>query len=256
MPDLFLDYPEYHLYSESLLDVGREIDNQGHNLELHIHPEFLPERFFTDAEIKPKYKFDGMSLETAKHVAKHIVELHGRVSSKAPTSFRGGGYRYNENILRALADLGIKLTSNDMAARDVGTRAPEPRAPYRWENDLIEVPVSSLPKFRNLEKIIPSNFNRGVFSNTRFSIEECVERHLECYERYFEYFPDGVAVMVMHSWSFWDMDDEGYRSVARPDALERFDMLLSKASELYDIIGFSDLEKSINADNLPVIKFT
>src|SRR5215211_5686314 len=43
---MFLDYAEEHLYGDALLDVGREILRRGHDLELHIHPEFMPDGFF------------------------------------------------------------------------------------------------------------------------------------------------------------------------------------------------------------------
>ncbi len=45
----FLDYAEYYLYGDALLDVGRYIVSRQQDLQVHLHPEFIPEAVFGSA---------------------------------------------------------------------------------------------------------------------------------------------------------------------------------------------------------------
>jgi hypothetical protein len=237
----YVDYPEYDIYGDAILDVSREITRRGHNAELHIHPEFLAKDFGSSRGLGSITKFTNMGRVEADAVADYVFNLHYEASGIPPTSFRGGGYRYTKHILDALSGKGISTASNDNATKGVGLLDSESRCPFKWDNGLIEIPITTLANFRNLKHLMVWNFNKEVFSNSRYTTDQCVQNHLDFLEHLSLTQRDAVPILVMHSWSFWDMGDDMKRTIPRLDSVERFDQLLSRLKTKYEILGMDEL---------------
>ena len=253
----YVDYPEYDIYGDAILDVSREITRRGHNAELHIHPEFLAKDFGSSRGLGSTTKFKRMGRAEADAVVDYVFDLHYQASGITPTSFRGGGYRYTKHILDAISDKEISTASNDNATVDVGLLQSASRCPFRWENGLIEIPITTVANFRNLKSLMPWNFNKGVFSNSRYTTEQCVQNHLDFLEHLSLTQRDAVPILVMHSWSFWDMDDDMKLTIPRLDSVERFDQLLSRLKTKYEILGMDELGQRLlkTSDKITEIKF-
>ena len=237
----FLDYAEYDLYGEELLNVGREIDRRGHDLELHIHPELIPSSFYKDKGLRAGRQFARLDASACQALAEHILDLHNRVSSRPAIAFRGGGYRFSPDILQALYAGGVKYSSNDNAYYDLGLLPPAIRAPFTWECGMVELPVSGVDGFLNLEGFLPYYFDMGALSNARYTLARCVSRHVKFVEKVFDEQAKGPCVMVLHSWSFQNKNEEGHIIVANVEAAQRFDRLLKKLLAEHEIITFRDL---------------
>lgn len=242
----FLDYAEYHKYGEAILDVGREISNRGHDVQLHIHPEFIPATFYAKANTVGAQKFSTMEQGAADVLADHILELHERATGLPALAFRGGGYRYSRTILDALRARGVKYTSNENAAKTVSLIPSKSRGPFIWSNGLFEIPVSTIKGFMGLDRDVPLNFNAGYLSNPRYALEECVTRHSNFLKTYTDTFPEGIAMMVMHSWSFFNKDADGYRSVPDEHAPERLNRIIADIRQTHNIVSFTQLDADLD----------
>ena len=240
----FFDYAEYDLWGEELLDAAREIDRRGHDLQLHIHPEFVSKKRFEAFGSAKRVKFPDMNDDVAKKLADHILDLHSRCTSKPATAFRGGGYRYSGSILRALHERGVRYASNDNAFYDQPGLPQETRGPFKWANGITEIPVSTIKNFLNIDRISPYYFDMASLSAARYEREICVKRHGMFVEEFLGQHPEALAVMVLHSWSFCDKNDDGHRIIPNPESAGRFDGVLEKLKKLSEITTFSDLAQN------------
>jgi hypothetical protein len=51
---MFLDWAETDLYGKYIDEVGREIDERGHDLQLHVHADFFSEQFWRRHDVEPE----------------------------------------------------------------------------------------------------------------------------------------------------------------------------------------------------------
>jgi hypothetical protein len=237
----FFDYAEYDLWGEELLDAAREIDRRGHDLQLHIHPEFISAERFAKFGAERKVKFADMQDQVAGRLVDYILDLHGQCTKKKARAFRGGGYRFSSSILKALHERGIYYASNDNAFYDQGRLPSVPRSTFQWDNGIVEFPVSTIEGFLGLNGTRPYYFDMACLSRPKFTREICVERHGKFVDQYLGDFPDSFAVMVLHSWSFCDKSEEGYRTIPNPESAERFDAVLQTLTRTHEFTTFKQL---------------
>jgi hypothetical protein len=235
----FLDYGEFDIYGQPLLDVGREIIRRGHDLQVHLHPDFIAPAFFTTRGLQRHIDMYTAPQDIAKALILHVLDLHLRVSPLAPIAFRGGSFRYNRHILEALRDCGFLIDSSH-SAHNYSAKSFTPKvhrarslsAQYRWDVGIAELPVSCLPYFRAKQTLAEYHF---LLANTN----DLVEAHVEYLDNYFTLFGiDAVAVMVLHSWNFfnWDVDEKKF-TTPNPSYLKKFDELLNFITNKYCILS-------------------
>ena len=237
----FLDYAEQHLYGEDLLDVGRYICSRGQDLQVHLHPEFIPPIVFKKNNIKQKFDLFSASPEQSAFFVDHVVQAHSGITANPPVAFRGGGYRYNGCILTELAKHGFAFNSCYIPAYANQPFNIGPLKQFQWTENIIELPVSCVPNFKNTTKLYEYNFNGGLlFGKT---VNDCVQSHDLYLETFFQKFgEDAVAVLVMHSWSFLKLNKEsGFFDDIRQEAVERFSALLEMFSTKYEIVAADEL---------------
>lgn len=198
----FFDYCEYDLYGEKFLEVAREIVSRGHDLQLHAHPELMREETWLSLGVPKLHDLTQCSQQQAAALFKWAIDLHARVSTRAPVAFRGGGYRYNANVLRAMCGTGLQLASNFSALRPGhedrlghGFSPKRGSLPYFYENGVLEVPISVLsePDGRRLE----FNFNA-------YGLQSRFDWFLDRFP--VEYGVKSIMNLVMHSRSFLKLD--------------------------------------------------
>ena len=194
----FLDYCETLVHGDAIADVGRRIVAQGHDLQLHAHPELLPQSFWEDRALSPIERWQDMriaSKEQAEALVGHIVSAHSSVGATLPSAFRGPGYCFNRQILDALGAQHVALNFSYNPSRDTQPALFGLQKQFTWSNGVCEVPVSCVNGFRNLTRIDDFNFNSSALSTH--------QRMLEFLDRFTEQLgDDAIAVLVMHSWSF------------------------------------------------------
>ncbi|HYQ25625.1 MAG TPA: methyltransferase domain-containing protein, partial [Polyangiaceae bacterium] len=237
---MFLDYPEHYAYGDSFLDVGREIVRRGHDLNLHLHLDCIPPGYFTKRGLPEGLDLNTFGIEATNALVSDVLSLHSRVSSDAPVALRGGGYRYNDALLRSLRSHGIAISSNYNQAAKLQPYDLGPKRQFSWDNGVIELPIATRAGFLRRSYLTHFNFNIGPFmvadsqaalANSRAFLDEFFAEHGD----------DAVAVFVLHSWSFLRMDAGGEFSIVNPDAPERLDALLRSWSEWAEFVTARDL---------------
>ncbi|QII86721.1 methyltransferase domain-containing protein [Bordetella hinzii] len=238
----FLDYAEEYLYGDALLDVGRYIRSRGQDLQVHLHPEFIPHAEFDRRGVKHQIDMFEARSEQAGVLIEIAVDAHMRVAKAAPLAFRGGGYRYGDAVLNELARQGFLFNSGYNPSRANQPFNIGARKQFRWANGLTELPIACVPNYKNTGRVFDYNFNADVL--IKGSVDDCVLKHEEYLQQYFGLFgDDAIAVMVMHSWSFLGLNEVGHYSSVIPEAARKFDALLTLLSQKYEVVTASSLAR-------------
>lgn len=238
----FFDYGEISLYGEKWLNVARFIQARGHDLELHIHPDYIPQNLWPEGLARELNMFN-LDAERADFLADYICKAHRSLTGEDAIAFRGGGYRYNGFLLQALARNGVKFDSSYNAARAQQIFNQGPLPPFEWDCGMIEIPIPCLPSFRGSSGLVEFNFNNYDFQNHFPRV--CVGYMGDYLQEYFRRFPDGIPVLVMHSWSFLKLNnDSGFFDEINPRAPEIFDGFCKLLAEQYEPLSFAQLGKS------------
>ena len=110
----FVDACGAYAELDQMAEVVRWLDEEGQDVQLHAHPEYLPEQFWRKHGFKYRPRFlnqygSDKALFTIKYFGKFITDLTG----KPLRAFRAGSFRWNADTIRALAEAGIPLSFNN-----------------------------------------------------------------------------------------------------------------------------------------------
>ena len=231
---MFLDYCEEHLYGDTLLDVGREIHRRGHDLQLHAHLDFLSSGFWANRGIAREVSLNKVDAAQANTTFDFLCDRHCLTSGKRPVAFRGGGYRYNGAVLEAMAKRGVLLDTSVNSSRETQPIPLPPSKQFPWSNGCLEVPISCVVGYRNINRPVDFNFNSGSFSSAHAMAE-----YLDLFYR--RHGEDAIAVLTMHSWSFLKLTDKKYFTEIVPSQVERFDNFLSGIADEVTVLSSCDV---------------
>jgi SAM-dependent methyltransferase len=236
---MFLDYAEEQIYGDALLDIGREIHRRDHDLQLHLHPEFLDTAFYEENGIARVADLSHATATDGQVLAAFLCDAHVRTTGVAPIAFRGGGYRYSLPLLQALNQEGVKVNSSYNPTRSTQPLALGLKHQFCWGRGMYEIPIAVVAGFQGREQPFDYNFNASTFIDC--SITRGVERHVEFLDQFFDQQGDeAVAVLVLHSWSFLRRNAAGQFVEPNLDAPERLDTLLSALSSTTSFITATD----------------
>lgn len=142
----FVDMCGAYACLDQTLDVVRWLDQDGQDVQLHAHPEYLPEQFWKEHGFKYRPRFlNQYGIEKATFTIKYFGKLISDLTGKPLRAFRAGSFRWNADTLRALQEAGVSLSfNNSMNARLKGqcTYSEPTNHSYLWSNGVIEVPVT------------------------------------------------------------------------------------------------------------------
>jgi len=237
---MFLDYPEHYAYGDSFLDVGREIVRRGHDLNLHLHLDCIPRGYFSQRGLPEGLDLNTFAEDATDALVSDVLSLHSRVTSERPVALRGGGYRYNDALLRSLRSHDIPISSNYNQAAKLQPYDLGPKRQFAWENGVIELPIATRAGFLRRSYLTHFNFNIGPFMTTDTEAALANSRAF-LDEFYAEHGDEAIAVFVLHSWSFLRMDPGGEFSIVNPAAPERLDSLLRAWSDWAQFVTARDL---------------
>ncbi|WZB74635.1 hypothetical protein WJ972_29795 [Achromobacter insuavis] len=135
-----------------VLDVVRWLAAAGQDVQLHAHPETLPQGFWASQGLgaQPALMNEFEDGARSEFVIRYFSEMISGVTGRPILAYRSGSFRWNASTIRALKAVGIPLSfNNSMRAYQAGrcTYGEPTNYPYLWSNGIIEVPVT--------EKIIP-----------------------------------------------------------------------------------------------------
>ncbi len=221
---------------DTIRTIGRQIVDQGFDLQLHLHAEELiraegwPPLF---GNLEPG--LENLNRAETERVMNHAVDLYRSIVDETPKAFRAGSYQFNRYTLDAGADLGIKAFSNyrtDQPADNAyDFAAHRPTEPFRWDNGIYEFPVTISPE--PLSSLSP---------------EVVWERILNRVDRHGTWF----VTIVLHSWSLLHRDAAehlAWRNDSHADALRR---ILDLAPARAKFVSMAETVDALSADQLAV----
>ncbi len=241
----FLDYPEAELYGEDLMDVGREILRRGHDLEPHCHAEYLMKRLF-GLDDRLAVRLPTATPEQSRAIVDACVKRHVDITGTFPPAYRSGAYMLGVNYLNALRDAGIAIDASYNLLCPESPMLLGLRGAFRWRNGLRELPVPIVPHFRNLNRLVPWNFNSQPFLSG--NLQQNLDVHRDFLHAWFTRHGDGaVATLILHSWSFWKMDANGYFTTPDDEMVELFSALLTMLREEFEVVSVGQVAEKEKA---------
>lgn len=234
----FVDACGAYDYLDEVSEVVRWLDAAGQDIQLHAHPEYLPEQFWKAHGFKYRPRFLNQygadrAIFTIKHFGKFISDLTG----KPLRAFRAGSFRWNADTIRALAEVGIPLSFNNSmrAMADGQCVYSEPtNRPYLWSNGVVEVPVT--------ERHVALPFvGKSWWQKFQFPVGDVLgNRPWRVLRPYARGENASFLVLLLHSWSLLYWDENGYAEYRDDRRLEDFRKLMKKLAKDYDIITTAD----------------
>ncbi|MEN6626036.1 MAG: hypothetical protein ABFD69_07415 [Candidatus Sumerlaeia bacterium] len=192
----FLDVCERHAYGSAIDEAARMIQERGHDLQLHLHIEFLNPYWQELGYKPPTWAMNQFNEEAAQLAIDHAVETFVEMAGVRPIAYRGGAFRYNQSILRALKAQDIKLSYQyypltcHLNAYPYGCDAGVLPV-FRWSNGLHEIPMGCL------------KHNQSSFHYNGFSRIMDPKHALHFMRQFYGLGPRfNTLVMLLHSWSF------------------------------------------------------
>lgn len=234
----FLDVLEEVLYPQQIEAVARLIVARGHDLQLHTHPEAMPDAFFAKLGFprKDSNKFTRTEAAALFAQVKNIVAGWGVPPFLA---YRAGSYRYSQGLVQAMPEAGIAFSYNynilGPSQRKLGL---ENVAMFRWENDVVEIPVSYIER----SPATPVRFDDSSYVRTGRPQDA-----VDLIARFQEQWPSSnVLIMMLHSWTFLEPNPRTnyfeYAGTARSDLFDRF---LASLPPHLNVVTATELSKLV-----------
>jgi hypothetical protein len=177
--------------------------------------------------------------ERAEFILRHFGALISDITGKAILAHRAGSFRWNSHTVRALQSVGVPLSFNQSMRAALLGRCPLGRGdcqPYRWSNGVIEVPVT--------ERFTPGT--PDVRPDRWSSLTYPESSYFQLGSRPTTFWKDPlwsmpkVSVVLMHSWSLLDLDENGHFQYTNDRLLEGYRLFMQRVVKDYDVITTAD----------------
>lgn len=231
----FVDACGAYAQIDEVAAVVRWLDAAGQDVQLHAHPEYLPEQFWKAHGFKYQPRFlNQYGAEKAAFTIKHFGKFISDLTGKPLRAFRAGSFRWNADTVRSLAEAGIPLSFNNSmrALADGQCIYSEPtNQPYLWSNGIIEVPVTE----RHVALPI---IGKSWWQKFQFPVGDFLgNRPWRVLRPYTTGGNDAsFLVLLLHSWSLLYWDKNGHAVYRDDKRVEDFHKLMRRLSKDYDII--------------------
>lgn len=236
----FFDFAEISIYGQRCSQIAKYILDRGHDLQLHFHPDIFKD--WDGFSGKPLANFSKVNAQEADFLLDHMIKDYEDICKNTPVAFRGGGFRYNFDLLSSLNKHGIlyNFGYNPAIANQDYNIGPQP--PFKWSGfNVSEIPVPCIPQFLGSPGYTQFDYNCRPF---RMGLDKAGENFKNYLAQYFELYPEGIAAMYMHSWSFLRKDqDNKFFCDINPDSPEHFDLFCSILEKEYDVLSSTQLAR-------------
>ena len=233
----FVDFAEAWDYGkEKVAEVVKHIEDRGHNVGVHIHPDHM-------ADKKRLFLWEYSKKEQIEIITK-CTELYVELLGHKPNSFRAGKYSANIDTLDVINGLGYKYDFSEfMGQKWCGINPPiTADKPCIYKN-LIEFPVTvfksaDTPIFKRYDKLDMEMVESQFFYVT---------------SRYND-LNGNVISLFLHSFSFlkWRKDPDNPVVWKKNIKKCRKALALIKRLDNFELVKEADLERLIKNNDLRV----
>jgi hypothetical protein len=226
----FIDPLPSLVYGEAwLADVVGPIIARGHEVQLHIHTEWLAWAKTSPVGGRQGQNLADFCLEDQKVLLGLAIDMLMRASAPRPIAFRAGNYGADDNSLRALAALGLMWDSSVNApylggACRIALRADQVSAIEH--HGIIELPVAGLNEHGG--QVRPAQICALSAREMRQALDHAADHQ------------HGAFVIVTHSFEMLSRD----RKRANRAVIARFEAMCDAISTQPHLVsaGFNDLD--------------
>jgi len=232
----FVSVLEYLYFGEKEIEkVCKTIDERGHDVQLHIHPQW---------KVKKKFLWE-CDLETQIRLIKEGKELLYKWLGKYPIAHRAGGLSADENTLFALKLNHIPIDSSMAFGYPyckLNEVLPTKNSLCTWDS-IIEIPVTTftqlkLGKFRSYRNL---DINADTFDELIRILKLAKKKGLS------------TLTLLMHSFSFLHRNKD--RSEFKPNyqiirKFERFLDFITKNSNEMQVTTFKDFYSTCSSNSI------
>jgi SAM-dependent methyltransferase len=192
------------LYGDKALsEIGHYILEQGHELHVHLHAEWLIRKWnMNEHSYGGPAGLDQLDRDLSHRFLHFAAFKYTQLFGLPAICFRSGGYHFNEYTVDAAYAAGFRVISNFNSARHQAEWVVSEEAinnnPFKWKNGLIELPVDFSPEPLSH----PWEIYEGAFDRVR---------DRKCRKTF---------NLTLHSWSLLAREGEHFERFA-PDHEER-----------------------------------
>lgn len=219
-----------------LQSIVRRIRSGGHDVQLHLHCEWIPK--YPEGVFEFPYRGSLQRFYSAaeqEQMVRFAAGLLKQCEIGEPVAFRAGGFGANQDTMDALDKAGIRYdTSFNIGYTSERCRLPLPPSygvPYRIRN-IEEFPVGAFEDF-------PRHYRPlQICACSAAEMIHALERAHQCGWQY--------VVIVSHTFEMLDGQWNG-RTRIRDEVVSRFEKLcafLAENRDRFHTVGFEDLELS------------
>jgi len=222
---------------EETKKVCEYIVNRGHDVQLHLHPNYL--NFTLDNPLEKKYSdFIGTyPIEKQVELINEGIEILIQNGVPKPIAFRAGCFAANEETLRALKAVGVLIDSsyNKTYLGDTCLLDNKGINDLTYLNEIWEFPITNFVESIKLrpKRFKPLDINGVSFQEMKYILNQAKEGG-----------PHNITI-IMHSFSFLKPYDFQYNKVKpRWHVIGRFENLcnfLKENQREFDVKTFGSL---------------
>jgi peptidoglycan/xylan/chitin deacetylase (PgdA/CDA1 family) len=210
----FVDVYMHHKYGEApVAELCQRIDQSGHDVQLHAHPSWLPD--------KPSELICDFPLNRQIEILAEGKDLIEKWIGKAPVAFRAGAYGANLDTIRALKINGFRVDSSyfPLNRNCELSRQLDKGCLNRsfYIEDVLEIPITTYWLWNSL----------STHKNSKVDVNACSWAELRNVVPQLTSSSVDYIVLFLHSFSFVYWDPRGNHLVPSHGPLKRFESLLT-----------------------------
>ena len=222
----FTNIYEYKIWGkEKIANVLRYLSDNGQDIELHTHPIWIDNK---RREFMFQYSFNEQKsiIELGK---KFIEDLIG----KPIVAHRAGGYGFNEDTLKACAEIGIKIDSSNFFGHP-NCKTVVTKNKTKKEFGILEVPITSFYENEKLLKLDPDWIDEIKFMSAVNKLLQDTEIQ--------------NLTMMLHSYSLLSFENDFRDFKVDDNKIKRLRFILKELKEK------NELDISPITGILPIVK--
>ncbi|HTL17701.1 MAG TPA: hypothetical protein VL793_10710 [Patescibacteria group bacterium] len=246
----FHDVLEHFMYGAETDRAARSILERGHDLQMHMHIEFLPPDFWpSQGYQRVTWAMNLFNDQAARVVVQCGIELFERMAGRKPIAYRAGAFRYNMSILRALGEFQIPLSFQYYPATALKSSFPHGfdagiLPVFRWNNGVVEIPLGAIERphpRKGLSRYLPFELN---------DLRDA-QHARDLMEEFWNNGPEfNVYVMLLHSWSFLDKNATNHFAWQSDARVRLFREILAGLPSDVEVITATQLLQKMSAGEI------
>jgi hypothetical protein len=232
-------FNKYYFDESETREVCQYILNRNHDIQLHIHPNYL--NFNCEVPGKLKYSdfISDFTFNRQKELLSEGRDLLVKYGASMPVAFRAGSYGASLSTLKALKETGFLIDSSfNRAYCNETCFIPESDI-----NDLIEMegiwefPITNFIENSHIRasRFMPMDLSGVSFQEMKQVLDHSTENG-----------PNNITI-ILHSFSFIKAFDVQYNKIRpRKTVIKRFEKLcrfLAENSHRFNVMTFGSLNK-------------